>query len=483
MLIALISLFFLLLSLLIEWTPFYVIAVIIIFMSNVMYAIAKIKEHITFLLFHISVFTLWLARIFFSLINREQTITEIIEYYGVHTFILIYITLLAIRIGYVIMKRKSSYIHLFNIQYKETSKIKSIEYVSLALFLITLLPKLYIVMDKVRFVQENSYVVYYLEYTRSYPRWIEILGTMNEYCFFTFLATMPTKKRAIPVIIVYLVMPTILLFAGRRNELITELFMIVWYMFFREQIASNKENGDWVNKKIIITAILCFPLLIAFMELLAYIRVGETLENKNIYSLIVDFFVKQSGSVEHLRNITSIASEFPEPHWRYFFQPVINLLTGNTLTSKIFNFREYKQHTVEAALYAFNYGQTYTYIIMPHNYLAGIGLGGNYLSETYLSLGYIGVIIYNLFIGVILRLFSIVRCRRWYVFAVWISILGSIFYLPREMALAWIVKGFNLTALGTYFLIYLTASLFSKYIKYENFVQTRATKMYKNSNN
>jgi len=143
MLIALISLFFLLLSLLIEWTPFYVIAVIIIFMSNVMYAIAKIKEHITFLLFHISVFTLWLARIFFSLINREQTITEIIEYYGVHTFILIYITLLAIRIGYVIMKRKSSYIHLFNIQYKETSKIKSIEYVSLALFLITLVPVMY----------------------------------------------------------------------------------------------------------------------------------------------------------------------------------------------------------------------------------------------------------------------------------------------------------------------------------------------------
>ncbi len=435
-----------------------VIALSIVFSSNILYSLSNLKARLPFLFFHISIFTLWIARVLFNIIKADQTMGNIIEYYGPNMFMLIYVTLVSLRCGFFIGERKN--INIFSHNSKEVDIFTNtlIRRIALMLFWITFFFKMYTIIDRVIFVQAASYSLYFLDYEREYPSYIAILSQMNAYCFFAFLGTMPSKKQAIPIIIFYLILPAILLLAGNRNNMIIELLPIVWYIFYRERIA-DEEDDAWINKNIIVVMLLCFPIFIVFMQLVSYMREGLSVDNLNMFFLMYEFFDRQSGSVEHLRNIKGIIEMFPEPHWRYFFQPLVDFIKGNVLLGWLFHCEEYKQHTIESALLAYNFGASYTYIVMPHNFLAGVGMGGNYLAETYLSFGYVGVLIYNLIIGTMLGFYSSIKKIKWYIFALFYSFLGTILYLPREIAFVWLLKGFNITAIGSYLLIYILSNI------------------------
>lgn len=453
-----VSLFIFFTSLLIESNVLLIIAIVYALISNFIFSLVNIKENLLFLFFHISICTLWLSRIIIDLISNHMTLDDVLYYYDIRSFILIFIVLICIRIGYSSIKIKKCYDLKRSLDF---NKMQVIEQISLILFCLTYLPALYTVIDKAIFVQTNSYVEYYTDYTRSYPVLISLISTMNQYCFAAFVGTMPHKKRAKPVIIAYLLLSALLLLSGKRGEFIIDLMLIYWYLSYREQESRNK--NIWITNKLKTFTLIFLPFFIVFLGAFNYIRNDQSIGNFNFFNLIIDFFYSQGGGIEHVKNIFSLSNSFPEPHWRYFFAPISNTIMGNRLTSWIFDFQFYQQNTLESALYAFNYGQTYSYLMMPKSYLAGFGSGGNYLAETYLSLGYTGVIIYNLIIGILLKLISKVRNAKWYIFAILFSITRSILYMPRDMALEWFRSSFNLNAVSVYLLIsFISICIFKK---------------------
>lgn len=430
------------------------ISVFILFAVLMSLSIKGKGKTLILLIFLISFFTLLLGNYFFSMIIGNDWTIDFSESINQHIIFCLYLSLLGILIGFCIANRlKETKKNDYDIE--DDEKMKKIRVSARILFFLTIFFKIITVMEKIIFVQNNSYIALYTGYNSGLPEIVHKLSQINEFFFYVFLATIPSKDEIKKTMICFLSIEVISILSGGRTMAVTAVLFLLAYFMFREYRAREKQGQKyiWVKKRYITYSIILIPVIIAFLGAYNIIRNDIKIENFNIIKEFVNFFKDQGGSVKLIGYVKEYKEILPDTNTTYVFNPIIAFFREGIIGRYIFGIIPYKPQTIELALYGNNLGATLSYIIMPNEYLKGHGLGTQYIAEVYTDLGYIGVFIFNLLLGILLRKISFRTDLKWFFSAIYMSIIRLIIFMPRDFALSWTSEIYSISNWGSILLV------------------------------
>lgn len=434
------------------------ISIISLFANNVLYAIESLKTKVVFLLFNISFFTFLLGKYFLEMLSGIQWWNEFPNEIIIHTLLSLFISLLFIYTG-------SVFAELFNRNYStytfydNTNSLFYFRKVSKIIFYITYFISFVVLLERIMFVLQNGYISLYLNFHSKMPFIIKKVSESYLTFFYIYLATLPEKREAKPLILLQIIYLGVSVLTGVRGILVVGLLVIVIYYIFRDLFIGDYDE-KWLGKVERTLIIIALPFLIAFLNIYSFIRVGIKVDNFSLLNEINNFFVLQGGSVNVISYGKLYENFLPLTNTSYALGPFINYFTIGTIAS-IFTGLSPIVDKIDVALYGNNFGATITYLVNPSYYLAGGGLGTQYIAELYADFGYLGVAIFNFIIGIVLSLILSVTSRKWWLFAIGLLTCNAIIEMPRNFAFTWIGVWY---ALPTWFPILITW-VFAKFIK------------------
>lgn len=306
------------------------------------------------------------------------------------------------------------------VQSEET--VLKIRKASVFLYYITYPIWIYIILEKATFVQTNSYYSYYTDYTSNAPYFIRAIASMTPFFLYLFLATMPSKKESRLPLLLYILYAVVSIFTGRRSNMTFMIIFFIAYILFRH-FKDGKEAG-WIKKRDIILAVIGMPLLIMFLYIYNFIRMGTQITDLSIKDMFLGFFQQQGFSSSLIRLGKYHASELRENAYYSFFG-IVKFFRTNTIMKLIFNFQydfSYLRNDYDFATKGNSLANALSYIRL-WAYSKGMGLGTCYIAELYYDFGYIGVAVGNLFYGVVINGI----CKIWNKtknFNVWATAIG-----------------------------------------------------------
>lgn len=440
------------------------ISLLFIYISCILYTLKNYEEKIILLFFLISFFVFLIGSYTYEFFNDDYWWNQFSEITVRNTIIYLISALISIILGFritVFLNRKVKFTNHSNKKdhsiKRDSTFNKKIRSISKVVFYITLIPTTYLLFQEISFSRDIGYIESYLR-NEGGSVILNRLQYVNLISLYMYLSTMPTKKDSKLIILIYLIFSALTLLGGARGTAIVSLLIILFYCFYRNKYDRNLTDGEvWIKKKSIFLMVILSPLVIIFLSFWGYYRVNETLVNIKLTDLFFTFFKDQGGSV----NIISYAQEldFPSSNISYTFGPIIYFLKYNIITQLFFDFPQYMPHTPDMALYGNNLAHTITYLVMPYNYFAGIGMGSNYIAELLIDFGFVGVIIFNLFLGFLLFIINNLSLNKPWLFTISLLMLNSIFLLPRSSALNWLTDIFNITTIGSILIFYFFAKL------------------------
>lgn len=435
------------------------ISIIAILVHNITYSFENLQKRIIFFAFQVTFFTFLLGKTTLSFILGEGFKLDFEQEIVKHIFIALFLSLLFTFIGYVFSEKQRSNENIsddFSEQYSSYNR-KVIKNISKWIFYISYGPYLILLLEKVIFVRKTSYLSYYMDFQTNIPFVLVKIGEMSVISFFVFLASMPSKKECKVPVLLYLGYGIISLGYGQRNQFVLNILIIVIYYFFRNTIKNSNEK--WIKKKDIIIGIALIPFLISFLGMFGYVRVDKKIENFSFSNAILDFFDSQGGSISLIGYGEQFKDAFPE-NKIYSLGPIIDFLKNNIFSNLIFKFPQLKGNTIEMALQGNSFGQTITYLVMPNNYLNGIGLGSCYIAEIYKDFGYLGICAVNFIYGfVFAKLYKLCKSNIW-LSALGFIIIKDMLYSPRDAALSFIMSCLNLINILTITLIFVLYKMY-----------------------
>lgn len=445
------------------FSNYYVVlfAICSILIHNLLYSCEQFSERIIFFAFNITFFTFLVGRLVIKSLtnyvdiynnnkfgldfNDEQIIWSI--------FVILFLSLLFLFIGYSLFKsdEKINLNKFSGIQARIS--IVSIALVSKWLFYFTAIFNVLILLDQARFTNTAGYTELYASYTSSYPYFFVKLAEMSPGALFMYLATLPTKRKSLIPLLLYLSIGTLSLLVGNRNEFVLNILIVIIYLCLRN--ITDKEE-KWFGKKEIIICLSIFPVLILLLNAISYIRVDSTVATNSFMSAVNDFFYKQGVSVNLIGYAQTLSDQLPQGKI-YTFGRITDFIRNNAITQILTDSPKYASQTIESALYANSFSDSVSYLLSPHRYINGWGYGSSYIAELFKDFGYLGVIIGNFLFGAILALMS--RLFKMNIIGVWISLTMTrlLLYAPRDTATSFIVSTFSLINILTIVIILLGA--------------------------
>lgn len=460
------------------------ISVIIIFLHNIVYSLKDFNRYILFFCFNITFFVFLISRMvvteffgykvdssgIFGLNFNDESIVIIIN-------ICLYLSLIGIFIGYVIFKRLN-----FSLleKKKETNLvfINSLRIFSLTYFFITAGIRLVYYMQVRHIVTDYGYYETFLSVKTSMPSILIMISGTIDVAFFSYLATMPSKKKSIFPITIYLGLGFLAALTGRRSDFMLSVLIILVYFCIRsipnvrKEITEKKkeiQEKKWLGKFEIILGIIIGPLLIVFMTVIGYLRTGENKETSFLES-IQEFFFSQGVSA-NIIGYTEIYSDLI-PNKLYTVGPIIEFVDNNIIRP-LTGRPELLGQSVERALDGFSYSHTISYFIMPDLYLRGRGYGSSFVAELFHDFSFVGVFVGSIvYGGVIFVLYYMLMNSNYFIFLCAILMTKSLFFTPRDQYLSFIADAFPPTNLAAIGFILIGAKLLQSVLENRIFVQS-----------
>lgn len=422
-------------------------ATLILLLVLFMYAIKR--KALVLTMFLISFFTFLMGGYLIDLATEKEMINEFTLELNMHMILCLFLSLIGILIGTFICKNKTEKFNNYNIE--KDYKIYKIKIATKILFYITFLFNAITIIEKVIFVQTNTYLELYTSYTSKLPILFTKIAQMNDFLFYTYLSTMPSKSEIKKPVILYMIIQIISILSGGRSRTVTGLLFIFGYFVFREYNSRKKDNQKeiWLKKSHIKIAVLITPVLIAFLSAYNLIRNGIKIEQTSILKQFIQFFKDQGGSIKLIAYAKKCESLLPQNNKVYSLYPIIAFFRDGIIGQIFFSTTPFKVNTIEMALYGNNFGATISYIIMPELYLQGHGLGTQYIAEVYTDFSYLGVFIFNIILGILLIKLNFRTNIKWYWSAINLSIIRLVIYMPRDFALSWISAFWSITNWGS----------------------------------
>ncbi len=393
------------------------------------YAIKNKHKSVALIFFLLAFFTFFIGQnaigILLSdqleLLNLEKNPDEEIVAYNA-----IYLALLSIHIGYYLYIDKFNTYNVLSINIISASHIlQKCRRMLLLVFYLTSVFTLIKVAAFVPMILSGGYA----KSNVNVPQLTNLLSFLNTFCYVAYLCCFPPRdevKKSLPLFIILTL--SLLAMGTRGNTVCVLLFLIV---YFSTRDLCFPSNVKFITKRIKRILIFSFPFCLIGLSLFASIRSGNVVESNGVLYDLLGFFVQQGGTGSLITTADDLKRSLPESNLSYTFGPLINLIQEYTLSGKPSDM----DFMVYNALYGNNLGATLTYLTLPSYYFSGGGLGTSYIAELYVDFGYLGIVIYNFLLGILLRYCSF-DVKKTLISRIFCSyFLIGMFFLPRDFAL------------------------------------------------
>ena len=411
------------------------VILLLLFGIVVVNCLRRINEHITLLVFLIAFFTFLMGRMIIPLFYDTSNLIFDIggEDFSVstmsHMYLCLYLSLLFVFVGYTL----SSF--YWNNDDKDHFIVDSDEVIVIRdlvkKLLFFSLPFLFLMtIERIFYVFREGYMAMYIDFQSRLPYLVTLFGSLFNYAFFIFLATLPSKKEVKIPIILYLVIAVLSLGTGQRGSFVLSLLFILMYMFLRNKL--TPEDGPWISEKGLLVVIASIPVLLSFLFLMKYMRTED--ESDMTTNILLSFFYQQGVSVEVIGYAKDYESLFPKGKV-YLLGDIIDYFRYNIFTRVLTGSGPLESQSVKHALEDNSLDAALTYLVKPSFYLNGGGLGGCYIAEAWKDLGYLGVCLVSGIYG-----FLLAKIPQWFKSNVWLASVGlimfnQIIFAPRAHAI------------------------------------------------
>lgn len=431
------------------------ISVLSLFACTLAYSLMCGKKLIIFPAFMICFFTFVLGEWGINFLFGEPWGTKFSREIVMHVLVCIYLSILAILAGAAIGNIKSNKNQKeFDFkQYQEENKkfegtIKALLYFTLVFSAIQYAVQAYVVITR-------GYIALYAGESISVPYMVQKLSDCSNFLFFSYIAILPDKKKAKRPIFIYTAINVLSILGGVRGNAVKTIILVFAYCIFR----NSTDDEKWVKKKHIIAVCIAAPIAIVLLSLYNFWRSGVSAEYYGFWTEFINFFTTQGGSIQIIGYEKQLHNVLPKTNVSYSFGPIIawykHGFIGNIISMFTGqDFVKYSGNTIGEAMYGNNLGATITYLVMPHNYLSGIGLGTQYIAELYSDFGYLGVVLFNLFLGWFITKSRFVYFKKWFWNATTIGVVYFLFGIGREFATAFAASYVSVLNWSTVALIY-----------------------------
>lgn len=399
------------------------------------YSLLRLKTRLLLFFFCITIFTFLLTRLVLPYIVMtdyiESKMDAIIYSFSPeinrHVYRSLFISIVSIFAGYSMVKETDEVHFGFDI---ESETIQKIRWVSKNLFIFCTFFFAIALMEKVKYVMENGYFSYYLDFKSGLPGIVGKLSNLYKPMLYLYLATMPCKKEARWLIYSFVLMAGFSLLTGGRSAFMLDCILVAVYYFLRNYLTPET---PWISKKGMIAIIAALPILLIAMFMMASLRSNEESDSASLTDLFFNFFFQQGISVQVI-GLTHIYQDILNDG-RLFS---LGVITDNFNDNFIFRLMgmgvRYAPQSEDMALYGHSLANTLTYYHEPEAFLIGYGLGTCYIAEIWHDFGYLGLVLWNILYGFILAKSYQWAQRNIWMFALSLIMIMHIIYAPRGCA-------------------------------------------------
>lgn len=274
-----------------------------------------------------------------------------------------------------------------------------------------------------------------IDFASSLPSLITYPSFMYNFLFCAYLATMPTKKKTTPVILLYLVVAAVKLAYGSRSDFIIGLLFIAMYYVVRDRIAKNAVDlvlkEKWISTKERIAMIAAIPAMMVLAVFIQAYRTGNTFDPASLLDIFLDFFSTQGVSIHIIGYGEQYIDELPQPNFIYLFGNTVSFLKTNPLSRLLFSTTTYAVNTRERAMFGSSFAQAISYLVNETSYLSGYGAGSSYVAEAYVGYGLVGVFIVNAVLARIIHWINSYQYQSYWGSVIVLLYIQSLFFMPR----------------------------------------------------
>ena len=345
-----------------------------------------------------------------------------------YSYVVMLISLISIIIGYCVTKQmdKREEAHCTK-TYEKTSALVNVERAVRILSIISACCLIAVNTESAIYVQIFGYLSSYLGVKSVLPGIITQTADMMPMIFAFYLATIPSKKEAKGPIVLYIIAMALNLFAGRRYEAVSAVLLLVLYATYRNKIDEEK----WIKRAHIVLLIALVPVVMIFLILMESWRAGGSGKPISI-KLLAEFLNSVGSSSQVISYEHMFHADLASRNVLYSFGNVWRSLNGNAIAQLLGVSTAYGTQTVENALYGHSISAYIMYRINPSRMLEGGGIGSCYMAELMCDFSYIGLIIGNFLIGVILQKLSGLKSNHLISNFLTVFLATALFRMPRD---------------------------------------------------
>lgn len=251
--------------------------------------------------------------------------------------------------------------------------------------------------------------------------------------FCVYLATLPDKRRCMPIIIQYLIVNALRMFYGSRMDFAVGLMFLLIYFVIRDRLNKNEESNReiWFGRPEKLFTVISIPVLIVILVFVGYYRRSTSFEFTGFFDTLADFFESQGTSINVIGYTDVYKDGFTQPKFLYLVDRTYEFFTANPISSLITGRHAYLSNTVERAQYGTSLGMTLYYHINQVSYLAGYGCGSSYIAEAWLGYGYVGLFFINFLLARIMKRLNEYSFHKFIPSVIALIYLQSLFFMPR----------------------------------------------------
>lgn len=434
-------------------------------------ASARVKN-IIYIFFLTTFFIFLLSRVMVRWIRTG----EIYKPFSIETMIMVYSCLTVSLFGLAIGNATSGKRFIFGKRYQGSYVDREGEYLgradSINLPLIRQLSGIFtvicgfttllVVIERIAFWRMSGYGGdLRTSFSSTLPGLVLRFSYVYEMMFCIYLASLPEKKKCMPLIIQYLVISALRMLYGSRASFVVGLMFLFVYFLIRDRLNEEQDIKErkWVGRELLLVTAISIPLLIILMVFVGSYRSHQSFEFNSFFETLGDFFEAQGTSINVIGYTDVYKDYFAQPKFLYLFDRTYEFLTANPISSIITGRHIYQSNTIERAQYGTSLGMTLYYHINQVSYLAGNGCGSSYVAEGWLGYGYFGLFIINLVLSRIMMTLNEFRFQRFVPSVIWLIFLQSLFSMPRNNFDAFVDNILSLTNIVAIFALWVLYKL------------------------
>lgn len=377
------------------------LAVTGLFLFNIFENLISSKRSIFYIMFHGFVFLFILDRPIISFFRGDEW-----WYFGTATvYIALFVLLLSLvflNVGfYTEWHMKGRGKAVFQWVNEKINNVSETKLYKVWFWIVVITLSASLIKEVINLLHHGNYADVYLGVEVEVPIVISLLAGISVFCMFFYLATLPTKLKTVVVLFLYLMtgMPGIL--TGSRNALMIKALFCLVYFLLRECL---EKNSKWIGKREIVAIIIMIPVLMVGLGILNYTRENSGVPSISLIEIGEDFLYKQGTSFDTLCQTIEYRSALRDDNYiNYTFGELIDFINYNKISNVIFGTLDFGSgNNIYNGTMSNNLAHRVSYLVLNDSYLTGHGRGTTYFSEIYLDFGYLGIMIFNLLLGLFL---------------------------------------------------------------------------------